>query len=197
MVLNEDNLEDAKSFVEFFDTFHPQNGIAIGLCYEPGKCIDTEKAAKFLCELYDLIKDSKTEHYILLFKEIERGLKNKPPKYCKIGYNSCMAFITFDAIGNMYSGCQRKDDMLIGHVSKMKSTSIIQKHLENIRSHNDRIQKPSLYEMLGQDKRFAYFQTTGCPNRLDEENRDPYLRVYTKLTKHISESSALSLQNCI
>ncbi|MFA5033033.1 MAG: radical SAM protein [bacterium] len=186
MVINKYSLKDYPAFMNFFEEINPINGVALGMCYLKNNILNTKELSDFFCNLFDIWNPKRTP-YILLFQEIINGLNYFPPRYCKIAKNGCISFITVDSNGLLYSGCQRKEALKIGNIAEINFTDIIKKHIENIALLNKKIKGKTIYESSNSDPRFIYFQSKGCPNRLDNKDEDPYLPVYVNLMNHISD----------
>lgn len=190
MVINQHNLQQYDEIMTFLKMVNPKNGVALGICFMENNILPAEYVSKFFRNLFDVWITDRIP-YIMEFEEIIKGLNFHPPQYCKLALNGCIHFITVDARGLLYSGCQRKKDMIIGHIDNIDVEDIVKKHLKNIVTLNNKIAGKTFFEYFNSDPRFIYFQSKGCPNRLTIKGEDPYFPVYADLIKHVSEKLKL------
>ncbi|MGB9721471.1 MAG: radical SAM protein [bacterium] len=196
IVINQYNLQEYGAIFDFLKLVRPKNGVALGICFMENNILSGELLKNFFRNLFDLWWPERTP-YIMELEEIIKGLNFHPPRYCKLAENGCLHFITVDAQGLLYSGCQRKEDMKIGYIDDLYVEDIINRHLRNIASLNNKIVGKTFFEYLNCDPRFIYFQSKGCPNRLNSKNQDPYFPVYADLITHIAKKLKIDTNRLI
>jgi uncharacterized protein len=188
MVIHENNCLDAQIIMNFLLEMNPKNGVTFPpLFNDASSIVDPSKFGDFLVAIFDLWWPECLVR-IGLFESIIAGLEGKVPNICFL-CGKCQSFLSIDSQGNMYSTCWLIGDYTrVGNILEDSLEIIMSNHARKIQELTQKEKKRSLFQLLGSDITYIYFQSTGCVYRAAVEGRkDPYQETYARLIQHIEK----------
>lgn len=193
MVLHKKNVHRKKEIFEFVSQLHPEMGVAINPLYlkynlmKESYMISNDEYFEFMKDLYLYMKQNKIELRNNILSNIEDGLfNNRIPRLCHFS-NRCNSFISVSENGDLYSTCYFKNEYYLGNINKTSFEDIFLQHIKNNEEINNNIlSKKTMFELLGKNEKFKYFQGKGCTKR-SKNKVDYYMETMLKLIKYISQ----------
>lgn len=184
LVVHEKNYKDAKKIMQFFLEVNPKEGVGLPPRFtNENSFLKPRYYRDFLIELSDLWWPDCSVH-IGIFDNILRGLNQKAPSLCYL-IGRCDGFITVDSQGNVYSTCEGNPWLKRGNLYENSFKQIMLCHSQNIVENIKGIENRKLFEVLGSNIEYLYFQGKGCLNRL-AKGRDPYVAPLADVISHIN-----------
>lgn len=186
MVVHENNYQDAKGIMNFLLEMKPQNGVGLPPRFtNEDSFLDPCCYRDFLIQLFEAWWPYCPVH-ISIFENIIDGLEQKAPSLCYL-IGRCDGFISIDSQGNVYSTCEINYNLKIGNILEEPLEDLILRHNQKIAECLGKIENKRLFEILGLNIRYIYFQAKGCPNRL-VKGEDPYMPAFAEVIHYIDKA---------
>jgi uncharacterized protein len=183
LVVHENNYQDAKEIMQFFLKMNPEEGVGLPPRFtNENSFLNPQCYRDFLIELFDVWWPDCSVH-IGIFDNILRGLHGKAPSLCYVN-GRCDGFITIDSQGNLHSTCELDPRLKRGNLHENPLRQILLCHSSSIIENLKKIENKTLFEILGLNNKYVYFQGKGCLNRL-VKGKDPYVVALSEVIRHI------------